>query len=87
MSSKIGPFYKNYILTYFISTCKLLWNIQFANILGVIIKSGLELVKESVDNVIGIRIESDLSEKIKKEEGKGKILKYSLNDLDNGLFR
>ena len=33
----------------------------------IIIKSGLELIKESVDNMLGTRIESDLSRKIKKE--------------------
>ena len=32
-----------------------------------IIKSGLELVKESVDNILGVRIESDLASNIKKE--------------------
>ena len=32
-----------------------------------IIKAGLELVKESVDNMVGIRIESDLSRSIKKD--------------------
>ena len=32
-----------------------------------IIKSGLELIKESVDNILGVRIESDLSKKIKEE--------------------
>ena len=31
-----------------------------------IIKSGLELIKESVDNILGVRIESDLSKKIKE---------------------
>ena len=31
-----------------------------------IIKSGLELIKESVDNILGIRIKSDLSKKIKE---------------------
>ena len=33
----------------------------------VIIKSGIELIKESVNNVIGVRVESDLARKIKKE--------------------
>ncbi|MBR3249162.1 MAG: cation transporter [Clostridia bacterium] len=33
----------------------------------VIIKSGLELIKEAVDNVIGTRVESDLARQIKKE--------------------
>ncbi|MBO4705864.1 MAG: cation transporter [Spirochaetaceae bacterium] len=32
-----------------------------------IIKSGLELVKESVDNILGVRIESDLANNIKME--------------------
>ena len=32
-----------------------------------IIKSGFELIKESVDNMLGVRIESDLARKIKKE--------------------
>lgn len=32
-----------------------------------IIKAGFELIKESVDNMIGVRIESDLARKIKKE--------------------
>lgn len=32
-----------------------------------IIKSGIELIKESVDNMLGTRIESDLARKIKKE--------------------
>lgn len=32
-----------------------------------IIKAGLELIKESVDNMLGVRIESDLARKIKKE--------------------
>ena len=33
----------------------------------VIIKSGLELIKESVDNMLGVRVESELSKKIKKD--------------------
>ncbi len=32
-----------------------------------IIKAGIEMVKESVDNMIGIRVESDLARKIKKD--------------------
>ena len=32
-----------------------------------IIKFGLELIKESVDSILGVRIESDLARKIKKE--------------------
>ena len=34
---------------------------------AVIIKTGYELIKEAVDNVIGIRVESNISKKIKKE--------------------
>ena len=37
-----------------------------------IIKSGVELIKESVDNILGVRIESDLAKKIKKEINKEK---------------
>ena len=32
-----------------------------------IIKAGIELVKESIDNILGVRIESDLARKIKKD--------------------
>ena len=32
-----------------------------------IIKAGFELIKEAVDNMLGVRIESDLSKKIKRE--------------------
>ena len=32
-----------------------------------IIKAGIELIRESVDNMIGVRVESDLSRQIKKE--------------------
>lgn len=37
-----------------------------------IIKAGLELIKESVDNMLGVRIESNLSKSIKKEITKEK---------------
>ena len=37
-----------------------------------IIKTGLELIKESVDNMLGVRIESDLARSIKKEVMKEK---------------
>lgn len=37
-----------------------------------IIKSGLELIKESVDNMLGVRIESSLAKSIKKEVTKEK---------------
>ena len=50
----------------------LLFNISIEAYVGVllslfIIKSGYELIKESVDNMLGTRIESDLARKIKKE--------------------
>ena len=32
-----------------------------------IIKAGLELIKESIDNILGVRVESDLAKSIKKE--------------------
>ena len=37
-----------------------------------IIKAGLELIKESVDNMLGVRVESSLSRSIKKEVTKEK---------------
>ncbi len=37
-----------------------------------IIKAGLELIKESVDNMLGVRVESDLAKSIKKEISKEK---------------
>ena len=37
-----------------------------------IVKAGLELIKESVDNMLGVRIESDLAKSIKKEVTKEK---------------
>lgn len=38
----------------------------------VIVKAGLELIKESVDNMLGVRVESTLSKSIKKEISKEK---------------
>lgn len=35
-----------------------------------IIKSGIELIKDAVDNVVGVRVESSLAKKIKKEINK-----------------
>ncbi len=48
----------------------LVWNINLEGILGVIIsiiiiRSSIELFTETIDNVIGIRMDSDLSKKIK----------------------
>ncbi len=40
-----------------------------------IIKAGLELIRESVDNMLGVRIESDLSRNIKKDVIKEKDVK------------
>lgn len=52
-------------------------NISLEAYVGVIlsifiIKAGLELIKESVDNMLGVRIESDLAREIKKEVSKEK---------------
>lgn len=53
------------------------FNISLEAYVGIIlsifiIKAGLELIKESVDNMIGVRIESDLARQIKKEITKEK---------------
>ena len=53
----------------------LIFNISLEAYVGAIvslfiIKAGIELIRESVDNMIGVRVESDLSKKIKKEIGK-----------------
>ena len=50
----------------------MLFNVSLESYVGVlvsvfIIKAGFELIKESVDNMLGVRIESDLARKIKKE--------------------
>ena len=50
----------------------LIFNISLEAYVGVllsifIIKSGIELIKESVDNLLGVRIESELSKNIKKD--------------------
>lgn len=50
----------------------MIFNISLESYVGVllsifIIKAGLELIKESVDNMLGVRIESDLSRNIKKD--------------------
>ena len=55
----------------------MIFNISLEAYVGVvlsifIIKAGLELIKESVDNMLGVRIESDLARKIKKEVSKEK---------------
>ena len=50
----------------------MIFNISLEAYVGVvlslfIIKAGFELIKESVDNMLGVRIESDLAKNIKKE--------------------
>ena len=50
---------------------------------GVIIKSGIELIKESVDNMIGTRIESELSRKIKNEVMKEEEVKGAFDLILN----
>ena len=50
----------------------LVFNISLEAYVGVllsifIIKAGLELIRESVDNMLGVRVESDLSRQIKKD--------------------
>ena len=58
----------------------MVFNISLEAYVGVllsifIIKAGLELIKESVDNMLGVRIESDLARKNKKEVIKEKEVK------------
>ena len=48
-----------------------------------IIKAGFELIKESVDNMLGVRIESDLARKIKKEITKEKDVKGAFDLILN----
>ena len=55
----------------------MMFNISLEAYVGVllslfIIKSGLELIKDSVDNMLGVRVESDLARSIKKEITKEK---------------
>ena len=50
----------------------MIFNISLEAYVGVllsifIIKAGLELIKESVDNMLGVRVESDLAKSIKKD--------------------
>ena len=58
----------------------LVFNISLEAYVGVllsifIIKSGIELIKESVDNMLGVRVESELAKNIKKEILKEKDVK------------
>lgn len=48
-----------------------------------IIKGGLELIKESVDNILGVRIESSLVKKIKREVLKEKQVKGAFDLILN----
>ena len=55
----------------------MIFNVSVEAYVGVllsifIIKAGVELIKESVDNMLGVRVESDLARSIKKEIGKEK---------------
>ena len=54
-----------------------------------IIKAGLELIKESVDNILGVRVESSLAKSIKKEIAKEKEIQgaYDLILHDYGPDR
>lgn len=50
----------------------MIFNISLESYVGVllsifIIKTGIELIKESVDNMLGVRVESNLAKSIKKE--------------------
>ena len=74
----------------------ILFNISLEAYVGVllsifIIKVGFELIKESVDNMLGVRVESDLAKSIKKEITKEKDIQGAydlvLNDYgpDNYL--
>ena len=55
----------------------MLWQIDLEAYVGIlvslyIIKTGIDLIKESVDNILGTRVESSLTKKIKKEITKEK---------------
>ena len=55
----------------------LMFNISLEAYVGIlvslfIIKSGLDLIRKSVNNILGVRVESSLSRKIKKEVAKEK---------------
>ena len=66
----------------------IIFNISLESYVGVllsifIIKAGLELIKESVDNMIGIRIESNLARNIKKDIIKEKNVQGAFDLLLN----
>ena len=69
----------------------MIFNISLEAYVGVllaifIIKAGIELIKESVDNMIGVRVESSLAKSIKKEIAKEKDVQgaYDLTLNDYG---
>ena len=66
----------------------IIFNISLESYVGVllsvfIIKAGLELIKESVDNMLGIRIESNLARNIKKDIIKEKEVQGAFDLLLN----
>ncbi len=66
----------------------MLFDISLEAYVGVIlslfiIKTGLELIKESVDNMLGVRIESNLARDIKKEVVKEKEVKGAFDLILN----
>ena len=66
----------------------IIFNISLESYVGVllsifIIKAGLELIKESVDNMLGIRIESNLARNIKKDIIKEKNVQGAFDLLLN----
>lgn len=73
----------------------MIFNISLESYIGVIlscfiIKSGFELIKESVDNMLGIRIESSLAKQIKSEVVKENdvlgAFDLILNDYGPGIY-
>jgi len=66
----------------------IIFNISLESYVGVllsvfIIKAGLELIKESVDNMLGVRIESNLARNIKKDIIKEKEVQGAFDLLLN----
>ena len=66
----------------------MIFNISLEAYVGIllsifIIKGGLELIKESVDNMLGTRVESSLARKIKKEVLKEKEVKGAFDLILN----
>lgn len=58
--------------TFIAAIISMLWNISLEGILGliisvIIIKSSIDLLKETLNTIIGIRIDSDLAKNIKKQ--------------------